>query len=348
MASRSSVGVAGQRRQEMIAGYTFLLPALLVLFLFLVLPILFTLWMSFRDWSGLTPPLQSSYIGVEHYRNLLTQDGIIRSDFFIALRNTTFYAVGVVPLQTMAALLLATIVNQRWLKGKGFFRTSFYFPSITSSVAISLIFLWIYQRGGLLNQVIQAIWEGYDPINWINSPNGLIHNFLNLFGLNVQTLPAWITQSELLSLTLYQWLSGPSVALWSIMMLNIWTTSGTMMIIFLAALQDIPPQVYEAAAVDGATSTETFRYITVPLLRPTIFFVVTLGLIGTYQVFDQIYVMTAGGPAKTTLSLAYLVYRSGFRDSAMGLAAATSILLFVIIFSLTMIQRRVIGERAVT
>jgi multiple sugar transport system permease protein len=114
-----------------------------------------------------------------------------------------------------------------------------------------------------------------------------------------------------------------------------------MMIVFLAALQDVPDFVYEAAQMDGASGWQTFRNITLPLLRPTMFFVVTLGLIGTYQVFDQIYVMTAGGPAKTTLTMAYVVYRNGFRNSAMGLGLATAVLLFLIIFVLTLIQRRI-------
>jgi multiple sugar transport system permease protein len=132
------------------------------------------------------------------------------------------------------------------------------------------------------------------------------------------------------------------------MILNTWTTIGTMMVIYLAALQNIPGQVYEAAYVDGASSWQTFRKITVPLLRPTTFFVVTLGLIGTFQVFDQIFVISSGGPAKTTLTIAYLVYNNGFKNSAMGLAAATAILLFIIIFVFSIIQRRITSERANT
>jgi multiple sugar transport system permease protein len=118
-----------------------------------------------------------------------------------------------------------------------------------------------------------------------------------------------------------------------------------MMLIFVAALQDMPIQVYEAAALDGATAWQTFRKITLPLLRPVTFFVVTLGLIGTFQVFDQIYVMSSGGPAKTTLTIAYLVYREGFRNSAMGIGAAIAIILFVLIFVITFIQRRFVEGR---
>ena len=118
-----------------------------------------------------------------------------------------------------------------------------------------------------------------------------------------------------------------------------------MMLIFVAALQDVPLQVYEAASIDGATAWQAFRKITLPLLRPTTFFIVTLGLIGTFQVFDQVYVMSSGGPAKTTLTIAYMVYREGFKNSAMGIGATVAIVLFFIIFIVTMLQRRITEGR---
>ncbi len=340
--------IAGQRRQEMIAGYAFVTPALIILGIFLIIPILFTIWMSLRNWSGLTLPTDSTFVGLQYYRQLLTEDTARRAGFFNALKNTTYYALGVVPVQTFLALILATIANQRLLRFKGFFRTAFYFPSITSSVAISLIFFWIYQTGGLLNRLILAALPAYAPVSWMNDPNGVLQNIYSLFGLTAATAPTWMTGSNILGLSLWEWLSGPSVTMLAIMLLTIWTTAGTMMIIYLAGLQDIPRQIYEAAAVDGASGWDTFWKITVPLLRATTFFVVTLGLIGTYQVFDQVWVMTAGGPANTTTSLAYLVYRDGWNDAQMGLASASSILLFIIIFIMTMLQRRVVGERAET
>jgi multiple sugar transport system permease protein len=170
-------------------------------------------------------------------------------------------------------------------------------------------------------------------------PRGLFHIILGWFGVTLESAPVWM-QAEVLSLTVWDWISGPSVALMGIMLLNTWTTIGTMMVIFLAALQDVPVPVYEAASMDGANARQTFFKITLPLVRPTLFFVVTLGLIGTFQVFDQVYVMSSGGPAKTTLTVAYLVYRNGFTNSQMGLAAAIALLLFLIIFTLTMVQRR--------
>jgi multiple sugar transport system permease protein len=285
-------------------------------------------------------------IGLRNYQALLNNpQGISQRDFFISLRNTIYFVLGVVPTQTVLALLLAVILNQRWLRGKGFFRTAFYFPSITSSVVISIIFMWMFTKGGLINIIIGALFPNYQSVTWLNDPNGVLHNLLGVFGINRSTVGDW-ANTNIAGLTAWEWLSGPSVTMFTIMILNTWTTIGTMMVIFLAALQNIPNSVYEAASIDGATAWQTFRRITVPLLAPTTFFVVTLGLIGTFQVFDQIYVISSGGPAKTTLTIAYIVYQNGFNNSQMGLAAATALVLFVIIFVFTMIQRLFTRETA--
>src|SRR5262245_959269 len=119
--------IAGQRRQELVSGYSFVAPALLVLLVFLFIPMFFTLWMRFRDWSGITPPAISQPVGLEWYQRLLVEDNIRRTEFFLAFRNTFYYAVGVVPAQTLLALFLAVVANQAFLKFKGFFRTTFYF-----------------------------------------------------------------------------------------------------------------------------------------------------------------------------------------------------------------------------
>lgn len=339
-------GIKGQDREDAVAGLLFMTPAMIIFTVFLIIPIIFALYYSFTDWNGISPPSEANFIGVDNYENVLAGGGIRQSDFFKALKNTTYFALGVVPVQTILALLLAVVVNQKMLRFKNFFRTAYYFPSITSSVAISLIFLFLYQRSGLINNVLETITFGaWEPIAWMSDARGLIHIVLESLGITLRDGPEFL-RTQLLGLTVWDWISGPSVALAAIMIMNIWTTIGTMMIIFLAALQDIPSSVYEAASVDGATAWPTFRRITVPMLRPTIFFVVTLGLIGTYQVFDQIYVMSSGGPAKTTLTMAYMVYRNGFRNSEMGLGAAIAILLFIIIFVLTLIQRRITGSEA--
>ena len=337
-------GIKGEDRERAIAGWLFMSPTILIFGVFIIIPILFAIYFSMTDWNGISPPRDAVFIGLANYKKILVQSGIRQSDFFKALKNTTYFALGVVPAQTIISLLLAVIVNQAWLRFKGFFRTTYYFPSITSSIAISLMFLFFYQKSGLINQVLSAVTFGrWESIAWMSDPRGLFHIMLRAVGITLQTAPEWV-KTPVLGLTIWDWISGPSVALMAIMLMNTWTTIGTMMVIFLAALQNVPGYVYEAAQIDGASAWRQFRSITLPLLRPTLFFVITLGLIGTYQVFDQIYVMSSGGPAKTTLTVAYLVYRNGFTNSDMGLAAAIAILLFIIIFTLTMIQRRITGS----
>ena len=336
-----ATGIKQQDRQDTIAGWLFMSPTLVILGIFMLLPMLFALYFSFTDWNGISPPRDANWIGLANFQEILLQDGIRRADFFKALKNTTYFSLGVVPLQTIIALFLAVVVNQRRLRFKDFFRTSYYLPAITSSIAISMLFLFFYQKNGLINQVFEVLTLGrWDPIAWMSEPQGLFHIILGWFGVTLRTGPEWL-QTEILSLTVWDWISGPSIALMAIMLMNTWTTIGTMMVIFIAALVDVPTPVYEAAEMDGANGWQTFRKITVPLLRPTLFFVITLGLIGTFQVFDQIYVMSSGGPAKTTLTVAYLVYRNGFNNSQMGLAAAIALLLFIIIFVLTIVQRRI-------
>jgi multiple sugar transport system permease protein len=336
-----ATGIRQQDRQDAISGWLFMTPALAVLGVFLVAPIAYAAYYSLTDWNGISPPAQSNFVGFNNYAELLLSGGIRQADFFRALKNTTYFALGVVPVQTALSLFLAVIVNQPRLLFKGFYRTAYYFPSITSSIAISMIFLFLYQKGGLINQVLETVTFGaWEPLAWLDTPDGLIHLLLDKFGITLRGGPDFL-RADVLGLTVWDWISGPSIALTAIMLMNIWVTLGTMMLIYLAALQDIPNFVYEAAQMDGANAWQTFTKITLPLLRPTTFFVVTLGLIGTYQVFDQVYVMTAGGPAKTTLTMAYIVYRNGFRNSEMGLGLATAILLFVIIFVLTLLQRRI-------
>jgi len=199
-----------------------------------------------------------------------------------------------------------------------------------------------------VNTTVQALFSGYENnqfINWLDDPRGIIHILLGQFGVTRTSVGDWAS-NRMFGNTLWEWISGPSVTMSTIMILNAWTTIGTMMVIFLAALQNIPNHVYEAAAIDGANGWQIFRRITVPLLRPTTFFVVTLGLIGCFQVFDQVYVISSGGPAKTTYTIAYMVYLNGFDRSAMGLAAATAIVLFFIIFTFTLLQRFIVKERA--
>lgn len=319
---------------------------IVILGLFLVLPIFVALWVSVSDWSGKGSPFSSDvgFVGAENYQKILTEDGLSREDFMISLRNTFYYVLGVVPIQTVLALALAVIVNQKFIKGRTFFRTAFYFPSVVSSVAISLVFLFLFTGTGAVNQTLAAI--GIDGPVWFSDSRGLIHLMLDGLGLwNTDAPPDSLTGTEVFGLSIWEWIKGPSVAMTAIMLQVIWTTAGTFMLMFLAGLQDLPSEVEEAAMVDGANKWGVFRNVTLPHLRPTILLVLTLGIIGTWQVFDQMYVMTQGGPAKTTLTPAFLSYQASFNQQQWGQGAAMAFLLFGLIFFLTSLQRYVLRDK---
>ena len=317
----------------------FIAPALIGLLVFTLLPIFMALWVSFRDWTGFGPPMESNYIGFENYRSLTTEAGLPRTDFAISLRNNLYYVLGVVPMQTAIAFFLANLLNQKFLKAKSAFRTAYYFPSITSSIAVSLIFIFLFQRNGAINWLLSRFLP-IGNLNWLDNADGVIHNALGVVG--VDQAPTVLAENSFMGLSYWEWLSGPSVTLLAIMLLATWTTIGTLMLIFLAGLQNIPGDVEEASQIDGASRTQHFFFVTLPMMKPTLFFVLTIGVIGTWQVFDQIFAISAGGPQKTTLTPAYMVYREGFLNFSMGRATAVSFLLFIIIMVFTLIQRKLV------
>jgi len=341
------------KAQERLAGFLFIAPAMLIVLVFIFIPILIAFYVSFTDWAQTRPFSEATFQGLQNYAELLLGKGMssTQAQFFNGLRNTTWYTIIVVPTQTALSLLLAVIVNQKFLIGRGFFRTAFYFPSITASVVIGIVFIYIFSQNGVLNNVITALSGGtYKPITWLQNDCGISRSIFGPCTQIAKTMPTWLRTTEVLGSPLYRWIEGPSVTMFAIMLLAIWTTSSTMMLIFLAALQDIPVPLYEAASVDGATKWQQFRWITFPMLRPTTFFVVTIGLIGCFQVFDQIYVISKGAPAGTTSTIAYIAYSNAFdpSNSRAGLGAATAFVLFVIIALFTMLQRRIVKSQVET
>lgn len=319
---------------------------LVILGVFLLIPVLMALWVSFSDWSGRGSPFSSdvSFTGMDNYAEITTGGGLAERDFGIALRNNAWYVLLVVPLQTALSLFLAILVNRAVLRGRGFFRTAFYFPSVTSTVAITVLWLFLFSTSGAINQVLS--WVGINGPNWFNEPRGIIHNFLGIFG--VQSGPAALTQSGFLGVTWWDWFAGPSVAMSAFILMAVFTTSGTFMLLFIAALQNISGDIDEAAMMDGANGWQRFWRVTLPQLRPTLFTVLTLGLIGSWQVFDQIYTGTQGGPGKTTLTPAYLSYDSAFISQEWGQGAAIAFVLFVIIVAFTILQRWILRDRPVS
>ncbi len=328
--------------REGIAGWVFTAPMIIVLGVFLFIPVLMAFWVSLTNWAGNGDPFSggdnASFVGASNYTDLFLKDGLTRQTFMKSIGNTFYYVLLVVPLQTLASLLLALVVNNKLLKGKSFFRTAFYFPSVTSSIAISTVFVFLFSNSGAVNGFLGLL--GITGPQWFSDSRGLLHLILN--GLGVDN-PSW-AEAPVFGRSLWDWLSGPSVAMCVIIILAIWTTTGTFMLMFLAALQDLPVEVDEAAALDGVNAWQKFRLVTVPMLRPAIFLVVTLGLIGTWQVFDQIYVMGKGAPDNTTMTPAFLSYAQSFTSLKYGSGAAMAFVVFIIIVLLTWMQRRVMRE----
>lgn len=283
--------------REDLAGYLFMMPTILVLGIFVVLPILYAVFLSLQK-VQLLGGIEYEFIGFRNFTRLAEDERV-----WIALRNTAEYVAIVVPTQTILALILAVTLNSG-IRGKNWWRILYFLPTVTSSAVLTLIFMWIYNTDGLLN------------------------DFLAFVGLPT-----------------YNWLGDPAVALKGIMIMNIWSTAPFFMVIYLAALQDIPQTLYEAAKLDGANGWQQFIHITLPLLKPVTFFVVAVGVIGTFQLFDQSYIFSGGtgGPNNATLTVVLLIYQAVFRNLQMGYAAAIAFLLTAVIIAITLIQRRLFG-----
>jgi len=317
-----------KRRLNLIMGYAFLTPYLLITLTFTVGVVLFAFYISFNNYDIFTPP---QWTGLSNYAKAFQG-----KDFIQSLYNVFWYTLIVVPTQTAIAILLAVLLNSP-IKFKQFFRTIFYAPSVTSSVVITLIFIWFYLKTGYINFFIAKFFGifglEWQNVNWLGDPRGLIQLIVRAFGGDIPSK---------------QWyLRGPSIAWMAIMFQNIFTTAPTFMIMFLAALQDINPTLYEAASIDGADGWQQFRNITLPLLRPIILLVVVLGTIGTLQVFDQVYLATSGGPLGTSLTPVFIIFREALGSQGpirMGYASGLAFILAVLIFFFTFLQRRFIAN----
>ena len=344
-ATASRPGGARQRSRlngsDSVIAWVFVGPMIVIALLFLVIPIFMALWVSVSDWGGKGSPLSPSvgFVGLENYEAFLTP-GLAQRDLVTSIRNTFYFVLFVVPLQTILALGLALILNSRRLKAKSFFRTAYYFPSVTSSVAIAVVFLFLFSASGPVNALLGAV--GIDGPNWFADPRGIFHIAAGAFG--VTEVPDWAA-GNVGGITLWQWLAGPSVAMCSIIILVVWVSAGGYMLIFLSSLQGIDEEINEAAIMDGASTWQRVRHITIPMLKPTTALVITLGLIGTWQVFDQVYIMSQGNPGKTTLTPAYLSYTTSFGSFEWGQGAAISFMLFALIVVLTIIQRTITRDR---
>ena len=289
MLRRFSLG-SSMARREALTFYILVLPWLIGFLGFLAYPMLRSLYLSFTSYNLLSPP---RWVGFGNYERIFADP-----DFWQSLKVTFLYALGSVPGGSIIALALAMVLSQK-LRGINFWRTIFFLPSILSSVAVAVLWLFIFRpEGGLLNMVLG--WFGIQGPDWLLSEQW--------------ALPALIIMS--------------------------WWTVGGQMVIYLAGLKGIPDVLYEAAEIDGANDLVKFRFVTLPMLSPTIFFNLVLGIIGAFQVFDVGWVMTRGGPNDATLFYMLNLYRRGFQMAQMGYASALAWILLVIALALTVLVLR--------
>ena len=279
----------GVRREETISAYLFLLPNLLGFLAFSLLPIAFAFYIMFTEWDLAGDP---SFVGTQNFVTLWN-DRL----FWKTLGNTFYYTFVAVPTGVFIAFWLALLMNRK-MKGVLFFRTVYFLPQITLTVAAAIVWNWIY-----------------------HPELGLLNYWLGLLGIQG---PAWIHSTT--------W------AMPSVIIMSNWQGIGFAMLIILAGLQGIPQEYYDAAEIDGANAWQRLRYITVPLLTPTIFFVVVVSLIGAFQGFDQFFVLTQGGPAKSTTTLVMYIFQNGFAFFKMGYGAALAAILFGCILIITLAQ----------
>jgi len=297
-----------------ISPYLYILPALVLLVMFRLLPILMSFGLSFFD---LDIKGNGVFIGLANYAEIL-KDQV----FWQSMLNTMWLILFVVPMSIVFPLFFAVMLNQiKWLKS--FFRIIYFMPFVTSLVAVSIVWKIIFsEQAGLANNFLE--WIGLEPQLWLAEPRGIFTILFSNFGIQI---PAWM--------------GGPSLALFSIIIMTVWKGLGYNTIIYLAGLQNISKAYYEAAEIDGATKSKQFWKITIPLISPTTFYVLLMTTIVSFQAFAQVYLMTdKGGPLNTTKLIVYYIYEKGFDLLDMDYASAVALVLFVIILGLTLLQRR--------
>lgn len=275
------------------SGYLFILPKFLLFIVFVLIPIIWSLLVSFQEYRV----FGTEWVGFQNFIDVFHDDL-----FWVAVKNTLRYAVVVMPSTVIIALVLATLIHPLRSGLQTFFRAAFYLPTVASTVVLAMVWRWIFQtRFGLANYFLSLL--GVEPINWLHSS-------------------AW--------------------ALRSVIAMAVLTPPGVGIILYLAAMGSIPESLYEAATIDGANRFTQWWRITLPLLKPTTLYLMIVSTIGSFQVFDQVMLMTQGGPGYATTTIVHRIYNTAFRDFQFGYAGAMSMLLFLAIITLALIQSKLV------
>ena len=296
MAKAEKKKLTGRKRDERVAAYIFVAPAVILLIAFLVVPMIYTVYFSGFKYQIMRPDAMK-FIGIENYQKLFSD-----KNFWLALKNTVYFTVIVVPCQCALALALALLVSKKF-RGVAVFRTMYFAPQLTSMVVISVLWPVLYNADpntGLINSILVSL--GMSPIKFLSDAN---------------------------------------TAMNSIIFMSAWQGAGYQMMIFLAGLQGIPRDQYEAASVDGATKFKQFLYITLPGLKGTIKYVIMITMIQAMKLFTQPYIMTQGGPKNSTKTLVYYIYTQGFQKGNFGYACSIAAVFFVIVVCMSMAMKKV-------
>jgi len=275
---------------EAVTGWMFILPAVIGLSIFIYGAIIYSIGISLTDWDLFTP---GKWVGLSNFKTVFRD-----SQFYQCLYNTLYFVVLMVPFGIMISMGMAITLNHQ-MRGISFFRTAFYMPSITSTIAIGMVWLWIFNPNlGILNSVLR--------------------------GIGISNPPYWLEST--------MWAKP------ALIIMRLWQLCGYYMIMFLSGLQSIPVELYESADIDGASFWQKTRYITIPMLSNITFFVAIMLVIDSFSIFDAIYIMTAGSPGGSTNTMLYYIYTEAFKSYRMGYASSLAWVLFVIIFVFTVVQ----------
>ena len=304
---------------QSLTPYLFLAPALLILGLTVFYPAVRAFLLSFTryEFDITHPPI---WVGLDNFQRLLTDDV-----FWITLGNTLLYLVCVVPLLVVLPLLLAILVN-RALPGIHWFRAAYYTPVIISMVVAGIAWNWLYTENGLFNQFLG--WLATGILAWLPETDRLRPLFTWLVALQ-EGIP---------------WLTSPDLALFSVMAVTVWKGLGYYMVIYLAGLQAIPTDLYEAAAIDGSDGWQKHWDITIPLMRPYLLLVGVISAIAATKVFEEVFVMTQGGPRNSSKTIVYYVYEEAFENLEISYACTIGLVLFLIILALSILRLTLGGQ----
>lgn len=317
---------SGRRRRrdlfEHVQGWAFVLPALLLLVTFQIAPTIFAFVISLFDWRIIQGPFR----GLQNYADILLPGGRLTEEFVRSLGTTFTFVLFTVPIEIGLALVIAYVLFQK-MHGRAIYRTVYYLPYITATVAAAVVFAWLFNPNyGFFNYVLGFV--GIGPQKWLEEPRGLFELMLGAAGIAVP-----------------EWAAGPSLALVSVSIFTIWHYVGFQIVIFLAGLGTISQEYYEAARLDGASERQMFFKITLPLLSPTTFFLATVATIGALKSFNQIYVMTNGGPIGSTTVAGYEIFKTFFQRADYGHGSAMAFVLVAIIIVFTLFQFRFVERR---